>query len=226
MLVIQRPTVEALGEAGGQPSAVRHRPARARLRPHARQLAAPHAAVVDPRRSRHPGALRRRPPRVRHHRRASPRTSPTSSSTSRTSCSRATATSRSRCASTCAARPTSPPATSRRPPTSRSSTRDLHIATLNAKGRLAIDITVERGRGYVSADRNKTVDDHRRHPGRLDLLAGAPGRPSTSSPPASSSPPTTTASCSTSRPTARSRPARRSPRPATRCARWSSSSPR
>jgi DNA-directed RNA polymerase subunit alpha len=33
--------------------------------------------------------------------------------------------------------------------------KDLHIATLNAKGRLAIDITVERGRGYVSADRNK-----------------------------------------------------------------------
>ncbi len=33
---------------------------------------------------------------------------------------------------------------------------DLHIATLNAKGRLAIDITVEQGRGYVSADRNKT----------------------------------------------------------------------
>src|SRR5687768_2226993 len=32
---------------------------------------------------------------------------------------------------------------------------DLHIATLNTKGRLAIDITVERGRGYVSADRNK-----------------------------------------------------------------------
>src|SRR3954469_7548082 len=32
---------------------------------------------------------------------------------------------------------------------------DLHIATLSAKGRLAIDITVERGRGYVSADRNK-----------------------------------------------------------------------
>jgi DNA-directed RNA polymerase subunit alpha len=33
--------------------------------------------------------------------------------------------------------------------------RDLHIATLNAKGRLAIDITVERGRGYVSADRER-----------------------------------------------------------------------
>ena len=33
---------------------------------------------------------------------------------------------------------------------------DLHIASLNTKGRLAIDITVEKGRGYVSADRNKT----------------------------------------------------------------------
>jgi DNA-directed RNA polymerase subunit alpha len=32
---------------------------------------------------------------------------------------------------------------------------DLHLATLNAKGRLALDITIERGRGYVSADRNK-----------------------------------------------------------------------
>ncbi|MHB1535870.1 MAG: DNA-directed RNA polymerase subunit alpha [Acidimicrobiales bacterium] len=32
---------------------------------------------------------------------------------------------------------------------------DLVIATLNGKGRLAADLTVERGRGYVSADRNK-----------------------------------------------------------------------
>ena len=32
---------------------------------------------------------------------------------------------------------------------------DLHIATLNSRGRLAVDIFVERGRGYVSADRNK-----------------------------------------------------------------------
>jgi DNA-directed RNA polymerase subunit alpha len=31
----------------------------------------------------------------------------------------------------------------------------LHIASLNAKGRLAIDVTVERGRGYASADKNK-----------------------------------------------------------------------
>jgi DNA-directed RNA polymerase subunit alpha len=33
--------------------------------------------------------------------------------------------------------------------------RDLHLATVNAKGRLAMDITVERGKGYVSAERNK-----------------------------------------------------------------------
>ena len=32
---------------------------------------------------------------------------------------------------------------------------DLIIATINGKGRLAIDLTVERGRGYVSAERNK-----------------------------------------------------------------------
>src|SRR5579871_326657 len=32
---------------------------------------------------------------------------------------------------------------------------DLHIASLNAKARLAFDVTLERGRGYVSADRNK-----------------------------------------------------------------------
>ena len=33
---------------------------------------------------------------------------------------------------------------------------ELELATLNAKGRLAIDITIGRGRGYVSADRNNT----------------------------------------------------------------------
>ncbi len=32
---------------------------------------------------------------------------------------------------------------------------ELHIASLNGKGRLAMDITVERGRGYASAERNK-----------------------------------------------------------------------
>ena len=32
---------------------------------------------------------------------------------------------------------------------------DLHIASVNAKGRLAVDVTVEHGRGYASADKNK-----------------------------------------------------------------------
>lgn len=32
---------------------------------------------------------------------------------------------------------------------------DLHIATVNAEGRLSLDLTVERGKGYVSAEKNK-----------------------------------------------------------------------
>jgi DNA-directed RNA polymerase subunit alpha len=35
---------------------------------------------------------------------------------------------------------------------------DLHIATLNAKGKLEMELTVERGRGYVSAQQNKSGD--------------------------------------------------------------------
>lgn len=35
---------------------------------------------------------------------------------------------------------------------------DLHIATLNEKGKLEIELTVERGRGYVSAAQNKQED--------------------------------------------------------------------
>jgi DNA-directed RNA polymerase subunit alpha len=30
---------------------------------------------------------------------------------------------------------------------------DVHIATINAKGRLAVDLTIERGRGYLSSER-------------------------------------------------------------------------
>jgi DNA-directed RNA polymerase subunit alpha len=32
---------------------------------------------------------------------------------------------------------------------------DLYIATVNAAGRIALDLTVEQGRGYLSAERNK-----------------------------------------------------------------------
>ncbi|WP_277454503.1 DNA-directed RNA polymerase subunit alpha [Janibacter sp. DB-40] len=35
---------------------------------------------------------------------------------------------------------------------------DLHIATLNDKGSLEMELTVERGRGYVSAQQNKSAD--------------------------------------------------------------------
>ncbi|HEX6235917.1 MAG TPA: DNA-directed RNA polymerase subunit alpha [Acidimicrobiales bacterium] len=35
---------------------------------------------------------------------------------------------------------------------------DLHLATLNKSGRLAVDITVDKGRGYRSAEANKTSD--------------------------------------------------------------------
>ncbi|MGL5858910.1 MAG: DNA-directed RNA polymerase subunit alpha [Angustibacter sp.] len=35
---------------------------------------------------------------------------------------------------------------------------DLHFATLNAKGKLEMELTVERGRGYVSAQQNKSGD--------------------------------------------------------------------
>lgn len=36
---------------------------------------------------------------------------------------------------------------------------ELHMATLNADGRLEMEMTVEPGRGYVSADRNKRPSD-------------------------------------------------------------------
>ena len=35
---------------------------------------------------------------------------------------------------------------------------DLEIATMNGSGRLAIDVTIAQGRGYVSAERNKSSD--------------------------------------------------------------------
>ena len=36
---------------------------------------------------------------------------------------------------------------------------DLHIASLNENGKLKIEMTVERGRGYRTADKNKRPDD-------------------------------------------------------------------
>jgi len=36
---------------------------------------------------------------------------------------------------------------------------DLHLATLEKGGRLFMELTVERGRGYIPAERNKSADD-------------------------------------------------------------------
>ncbi len=104
------------------PLAVRHRAAGARLRLHARQLAASYPAVLDPgclghqHQDRHASSTSSRPSR------ASRKTSPRSSSTSRASSSPRSTTSRSPC--TCASRVpvTSPPPTSRRRPVSRCTT--------------------------------------------------------------------------------------------------------
>ena len=53
--------------------------------------------------------------------------------------------------------------------------KDLHIATLNAKGRLAIDLTVEQGRGYLSSDRETQSRTIGVDPDRRDLLARCAG---------------------------------------------------
>ena len=91
---------------------------------------------------------------------ASPRTSPTSSSTSRTSC----VTSESPDPVTCRidAKGAGPVTAGdiECPADVEVLNKDLVIATLNSKGRLAIDLTVEQGRGYSSSDReteNRTI---------------------------------------------------------------------
>ena len=48
--------------------------------------------------------------------------------------------------------------------------KDLHIATLNGKARLAIDLTVEQGRGYASSQREAEIAHDRRDPDRRHLL--------------------------------------------------------
>ena len=53
---------------------------------------------------------------------------------------------------------------------------EMHIATLSGKARLALDITVERGRGYVSADKNKKSSVIGVIPVDSIFSPGAPGR--------------------------------------------------
>ena len=54
---------------------------------------------------------------------------------------------------------------------------ELEIANLSSKGRLEMTLTIGRGRGYVAGRGQPRPGAHdRRHPGRLDLLAGPPRR--------------------------------------------------
>ena len=105
---------------------------------------------------------------------------------------------------------------------------DLKIATLSDKGKLEMELVVERGRGYVSAVQNKGADNEiGRMPGRLDLQPRAEGDLQGRGHRVSSSAPTSTSWSSTSRPSRRSVPATRSPRPArpsSSCSAWRASS--
>ena len=101
---------------------------------------------------------------------------------------------------------------------------DLHIATLNDRRPARHRHHGRKGRGLRVGRAQQGVGDDRCDPGRLDLLAGAARRVRGRAHPCRAGHRTTTASCSTSRPTGRSRPASRWPRPAPRCRRSCSSS--
>ena len=100
--------------------------------------------------------------------------------------------------------------------------KDQKLATLSAKGRLAFEMTIERGRGYLSGDRQNATSTIGIIPVDAIFSPGAPGGHRGRADPGGAVHRTTTAWCSTSRPTARSAPATRWPRPAPRCARWCS----
>ena len=91
---------------------------------------------------------------------------------------------------------------------------DLHLATLSKSGRIAVDITVSKGRGYRSADANRCPRPSASSP---STRSSRPSAAFEVEPPGSSSRPSSTGWSSTSRPTARSRRGMRWPRPATRC---------
>ena len=99
--------------------------------------------------------------------------------------------------------------------------KDLKLATLSAKGRLAFEMTIERGPGLPLRRSAEPHRHHRHHPYRRDLLAGAARGHRGRAPPAWSSPPTSTA-WSRHRDRQVDQPARWL-RPAPRCAPWCSS---
>ena len=53
---------------------------------------------------------------------------------------------------------------------------DLHIATLAKDGRLELEVTVAKGRGYVSADRNKSPTSRSASSRSTQFHPGPPGQ--------------------------------------------------
>ena len=157
-----------------QPPAVHDRAARAGLRPHARQQPAPHAAVVDPRRGRHPGALRRGAPRVRRHqgcegRRHRPHPQPQGSRA-------AVHVRRAGHAAPRQARPGEVTAGDIQTTADVEILNpDLYIATVNANGPPRPRPHRRAGSRLPVGGAQQAHHHHRRDPGRRDLLAGAAG---------------------------------------------------
>ena len=104
---------------------------------------------------------------------------------------------------------------------------DLHIATLNDKGKLEIELVVERGCGYVPAVQNKASGAEIGCIPVDSIYSPVLKVTTRSRPPVSSSAPTSIGSCSTSRPRTRSARAmrwRRRARPSSSCSGWPASS--
>ena len=102
-----------------------------------------------------------------------------------------------------------------------------HLATLTKKGKLEIELVVERGRGYVPARPTRSSAPRSAASRSTRSTRRSSRSPTASRPPASSSGPTSTGSCSTSRPSRPSPRGTRWPRPAPpwwSCSAWPASS--
>ena len=153
MLISQRPTLSRRGPRRESLS-VRHRAVGARIRLHPWQFASAHAAVVDSRCGRHQHSHRRRAARIHH----GPGVKEDVTDiilnlkglvVSSEEDEPVTMYLRKQGPGAVTAGDIVPPAgvTVHNP--------DMHIATLNDKGKLEVELVVERGRGYVPAVQNK-----------------------------------------------------------------------
>ena len=163
----------------GRPSRrLRDRAARPRLRSHVRELAAPRAALLARgRRSDRRQDRGRRPrvhdapgrPRGRHRHHPQPQEPHRPACTARRP--------RSRCTSPRRAPASSRAADIEAPADLEILNPELEIAHVSDKGKLEMTLTIGRGaRLRPGRAQPRPGDDDRRHPDRLDLLAGAPRR--------------------------------------------------